>query len=85
MMQRQSLTTSHKQTDAQSLSNSCFGKPLLLPQFLLLNMMLDGREYPFDQLESAVPALCPPNLFTTPPPTCWGERERGRSWKKRKP
>jgi len=61
----QSLSTSHQQTDAQSVL-----KQQLLcknyPQFLLLSMTLCDMEYSFDQLGSAVPAVSPPS--PCPPP-----------------
>jgi len=63
--QRQPLTTSHKQTDAQPVS-----KQQLLwkdyPLVLLLSMTSYGTEYPPGQLRSAVLAVTAPSLLPTP-------------------
>lgn len=36
------------------------------PQLLLLGMMSHAVEHPFGQLESAIPAVSPPNVSCTP-------------------
>lgn len=63
-------TTSHKQTDAQSVSRQQPPwkpkNPLLpLPQFLLLSMVLHGMQFPSGQLGSAFPAVSPPYFSPT--------------------
>lgn len=65
VMPRQSLTTSHKQSDVQPLGSSHLRKYLLvlLSQLSLLNMMLHGSEYLFGQLAQQCP---PPNLLVKP-------------------
>jgi len=73
-MQKQLLTTSQRQTNAQPLPKQWppwqpktrFALPL--PQFLLLSMVLCGMEYPFGLWTSllAVLAVSPPTLLPTP-------------------
>lgn len=67
-MQGKSLTTSHKQTDAQPvLSKGHHGSqtknPFLYLNFLLLSMTLHGIEFLFDQSGSAVQAVSLPNFL----------------------
>lgn len=67
-MQRQSLTISHKQTDAQLVSEQWSRRKTTPPHthtFLLRIMMLYGREYSFDQLASAVLAVSAPSILPT--------------------
>lgn len=47
-----------------------FGRPS--PQFLLLNVMLYGMEYPYGQFTSALLTVSPFSLLPTPSVTCWG-------------
>jgi len=63
-MQRQSLITSHKQTNAQPVSEQW---PLWkdYPPLLLLSMALYGMEYLFSQLRSTVPVVSPSSLLPT--------------------
>lgn len=65
MIQRQSLTNSHKQTDALSVSEQWLpaNVPAFLPQFLLLRMTLFGMEYLFG---SVVQAISSPRFLPTP-------------------
>lgn len=65
-MQKQSLTTSHVQTDAQPSLRTMAALEGPNPQFLLLSMMPSGMDYPRGRFGSTILALFPPNLLSTP-------------------
>lgn len=75
VMQRPSLTSSHKKTDAKSVA-TFKQSPLLCipPQLLLLSTAPYGTDHPFGHFRSAVPSQLPAHAL----PTCWGT-ELGKS------
>lgn len=66
MKQRWLLTTSHRQTDAHSVSYGQNPVIVFFPWFLLFNMILYGTKYPFGQLRPPETAAFLLSLLTTP-------------------
>jgi len=77
-MQRQSLTTSHQQINAQEVSEQqLFWKDNT--SVLLLSMMLYGMEYTSGPFESAVLSVCNPSVLPTPAYLLWGQSEKRKA------
>lgn len=83
-MQRQSLTTSHQQTNVQLVSEQQLLWKKYLPVLLLsmtfygMEYFLHGMEYPFGQLRSTVPAVSSSKLFPTSSLLAEVHREKDR-------
>lgn len=76
-MPRQYLTHSLEYLDALECLDH-----LLLRQFLLLNIVLYGMEYPFDQCESAILAMSSPSFLTSWSYLLGREREKKKKKKR---